>query len=170
MESSMVVNNLTDLYRMKTVYMDSFTFSCMGVRPMPAPRARSNKYGKPYTPPKYVAYKENLKDSIDRFLQETGLRFPERKWIFIWGRFYFPYPKATRKMDRIESKIVGPMPSGKHDSVAGDEDNYLKGVQDALVQGGFMKDDIRISDGEATKLRTVYNPRILVTLYAWKLV
>lgn len=106
----------------------------------PCQRPRLGKYGNTHNTPKYYKHKKDL-----AFLLKA-LRVPTKDYDYVCIRFYYPYPKATPKKNRID---LAPM-RNKYDI-----DNLVKTFLDALQDSGIIEDDRTISGIYAEKLYTI---------------
>ena len=94
------------------------------IEPVPAPRARSGKYGQ-YYPPKYKAFQRDMAAAIETLEWDKPLEGPVVVEILLECT---PPKKKTREYP-----------------CRGDVDNYSKGVLDAL-NGIAWVDDVQVVD------------------------
>jgi Holliday junction resolvase RusA-like endonuclease len=106
--------------------MDKIWFD---IEPVPAPRARTGRYGQ-YYPPKYKKFQRDMASEIGTLRWGTPLKGPIA----------------------VEIKLVCTQPKNPTRSYPcrGDIDNYSKGVLDAL-NGIAWVDDVQVTSLEVTK-------------------
>ena len=109
------------------------------IEPYPTSRPRLGKNGHTYNTSKYTKYKNDL------IILLKSLHIPKEDYSYVRIHFYFPYPKATPKKERIDNS---PM------RYKYDVDNLIKAIFDALQQSGVVEDDRIISGVYAEKLFT----------------
>lgn len=106
----------------------------------PCQRPRLGKFGNTHNSPKYHKYKKDLTYLL------KALHIPKNDYDYVCLRFFYPYPKATPKKNRIDNE---PM-RYKYDI-----DNLVKTFLDALQDAEIIEDDRRISGIYAEKLFTI---------------
>lgn len=125
--------------------------------PIPAARPRVTKNGHAFTPERYRTFKSKLSSEVKEivsFSRQKG----SKEFDFPETRLSTARAKWLRE-NRYELTIVFHCSSR-----VGDLDNLLKGVQDALEQGGALANDSQIDKVWAKKTIDKDNPRIEIML------
>lgn len=118
-------------------YKKSYTIM---IKPMPCPRPRFTRFGKPYNPAEYTKWKKRLADMTS-----------------LWDSYIFPIELELEFHFVTKTAIWGP--HGKKPDV----DNLVKGFMDAAQQGGLFIDDSQVYKITASKFYS-YQEMIKVTI------
>jgi len=123
----------------------------INIEPMPTPRPRSTvmkskatgkQFVNVYHPKEYTDYKK----AIAWMLKDAKLALKPGNYSHLFLTIYLPYPKSTPKKDLI---------AGSKHRKKPDWDNFIKGFQDAMEDGGIIFNDGAISDGAVRKRYTL---------------
>lgn len=128
--------------------------------PIPAPRPRVPRRGKPYYTEPYLSYKENLKNKL--LVIASGKEKPiykKYKPLKVEINFYMPIPTSLSKKKRLEAIDT-------YHVKKPDLDNLVKSILDGMNDIIFH-DDGQVASLEVRKLLSD-NPRTEVFVYELK--
>lgn len=113
------------------------------IEPVPASRPRFTRFGHAYDAPKYRQFKKQVKIIIDN---SYNGKLINSSAVAVEYYFYRPVQKSLSKKERFRriNNLVRPI-------VKPDLDNYVKAIQDCLIQH-ILSDDNEIVSMHAEKL------------------
>lgn len=138
----------------------------VNMEPRSAPRPMSGRKGaRPYMPAWYKDYKGQMAHEITEQFRENGWPVIPSEYRAIMIISYFPYPKSVKESDRVEGKVIGFTMGKWRDAISSDADNLPKGPMDVIQTMGLVSNDAQFTSLLTVSNRTVYNPRIKISLY-----